>query len=222
MVRRPGRCRLSLACPLLLAVLPGAVAAQQCEPVPTGRGAGLEAGAVRYDVAGGLTGVEWGPDAVIAGARLTARAGYRRIDLRDGGPTPHVVRGTLRSALASVLGMPVCAAIHGGGSRFSGDGDEGTVLAGGAGAGTVRQVMLAGARVLPFLEVRGLAATSSGTILGVTIDGSGLSLGIEAGATARVGRVQVRGSGSLDGFAPALGVTPYPARALRFGLEYGF
>jgi hypothetical protein len=219
--RRPatGELRVFGVLAVFLALLPAPAAAERCEGAPTGWGAGVEVAGVRHDVAGGVSGIEWGPDLVHAGGRVSARLGYRRVEL-DRRVTPHVVRGSVSMGLGSLLGARLCATLHGGGTRFSADGDSGTVLAGGAGLAVVGRTRVGETPVFPFLEVRGLGARSAGTVLDMSAEGTGLSLGLEAGARARLGRVGLRAAASLDGFAGGLGVTPYPGRSLRFGADY--
>jgi hypothetical protein len=204
-----------------LTVLPVPAAAEWCGQLRPGMAAGLEAGGIRYSVADGVSGVEWGPELALGGSRIAGRMGYRQVVLRDVDVRTHVVRGSARVALGSVLGVGLCATLHGGGTRFATGADHGTVVAGGAGAALTR-AGADGAPVSPFFEVRGLAARSSGSILDIATDATGLSLGVEAGVHARLGRVQMRASGSVDGFAAGLGVTPYPERGLRVGLAYAF
>jgi hypothetical protein len=193
--------------------------AQGCQAFPAGWGAGLEVGGVRHDVAGGVSGIEWGPDLMHAGGRVSARLGYRRVDLGRR-VTPHVVRGSVSTGLGSLLGARLCATVHGGGTRFSGDGDSGTVLAAGAGLAVAGRTRVGETPVFPYLELRGLGARSAGTVLDVSVEGTGLSLGLEAGARVRRGRLGLRAAASLDGFAGGLGVTPYAGRSLRVGADY--
>jgi opacity protein-like surface antigen len=200
---------------------PASAAAQACGPGPGGW-VGVEAGRVGYDVAGGITGYEWGADAGIGTRSLAARLGYRRVDLEESGVTPHLLRAALRSALPAGGGWRFCLAAHGGGSLFSGDAGEGTVVAGGVGLGIAYDLRVDQVLVVPFVEARGLAARSTGTVLGLDTDATGLSLGVEGGAIAHVGRLHIQATASLDGFAAGLGVTPFPASAIRLGLGYRF
>jgi opacity protein-like surface antigen len=214
--------------PALLLVLvlagllaPASAAAQACGP-GAGGWVGVEAGRVGYDVAGGITGYEWGADAGIGTRSLAARLGYRRLDLEDSGVTPHLLRASLRSALPVAGGWRLCLAAHGGGSVFAGDAGDGTVVGGGVGLGIGHDLSVGQVLVVPFVEARGLAARSTGTVLGLDTDATGLSLGVEGGAIAHAGRLHVQATASLDGFAAGLGVTPFPASAIRLGLGYRF
>lgn len=212
---------LLLGLALVLGLAPAAAAGQSCG-APAGAWAGLEAGRVGYDVAGGITGYEWGADAGIEGGAVTGQVGYRRVELDDGDVTPQLLRASLGYALPVPGRWQVCLAAHGGGSRFSGEWGEGTVLAGGGGLAVSRALVIDDILVVPFLEARGLTARSTGTALGVDTESSGLSLGVAGGAVGHVGRLHISASGSRDGFAGGLGVTPYPAWALRVGAGYRF
>jgi hypothetical protein len=212
---------LALTLALAAALAPAGGAAQACDPAPGGW-VGLEAGRVTYDVAGGLSGFEWGADAGIGTRTVTARLGYRRVELEGSEVTPHLVRLSLRRTIPVGGGWRICLSALGGGSRFSAEAGDGSVVAGGAGVGIAHGLIIDQVRVVPFLELRGLTARSTGTVLDLDTDASGLSLGAEGGATAYAGRLHIRVTGSLDGFAAGLGVTPYPASAVRVGRGYRF
>lgn len=212
---------LILGLAFFLALAPAAGAGQSCG-AGTGAWAGLEAGRVGYDVAGGITGFEWGADAGIDGSPVAARVGYRRVDLDESDVTPQLLRGSLFYTLPMAGRWQICLTAHGGGSRFSGEWGEGTVLAGGGGLAIRRALLIDDVLVAPYLEARGLSARNTGTALDVDAEASGLSLGLAGGAVAQVGRVHIGASGSRDGFAGGLGVTPYPAWALRLGVGYRF
>jgi hypothetical protein len=153
---------------------------------------------------------------------LAARLGYRQVFLEESDVTPHLLRLSIGSTIPVGGGWRLCLAAHGGGSRASGEAGDGTVVAGGAGLGVAHGIVMDGVRVVPFLEARGLAAQSTGTVLGLATDGSGLALGVEGGAVAHIGRLHLRATAALDGFAAGLGATPYPASAIRLGLVYRF
>lgn len=228
--RIPGRVarrRIGLAAPLavstlLLVASPGPTSAQSCTTASAGWSAGPVAGAVEYDVAEGLSGVDWGVEVGQGGDRLATRIGYGRVELSNGRVTPQVVRGSARGPVAEIRGVQLCVAVHGGGSRFASDDDHATTLAGGLGLGLAGRTVLGTTPVVPYLEVRGLGARTSGEVLDLSLEGTGWSVGAEAGAVAGFGRVELRVSGSLDGLAAGLGVTPYAARALRLGAAYIF
>lgn len=212
---------LLLALVLAAALAPAPTAAQTCGPAGGGW-VGLEAGRVTYDVAGGITGYEWGADMGIGSRSLAARLGYRQVSLEESDVTPQVLRLSVGSTVPVGAGWRLCLAAHGGGSRVSGEAGDGTVVAGGAGLGVAHALVLDGVRMVPFVEARGLAAQSTGTVLGLATDAAGLSLGVEGGAVAHIGRLHIRATAALDGFAAGLGVTPYPASAIRLGLGYRF
>lgn len=214
--------RLRLLLPVaLMATTPVAAASQGCGPGP-GYWAAPAGGVVHYEVAGGVDGQEWGLDAGAGSTAIRFDVGYRRIELDGARATPHVIRARVGYGLPVGGGWSLCFNGHGGGSRFTSDPDDGTVVAGGVGVELARTGADDDARLIPFIETRGLAARSSGTILGVDLEADGLAAGIEAGLILRMGRAHLRGSGAFDGFAAGLGVTPYPTRAFRLGLGYHF
>jgi hypothetical protein len=206
---------------VLLATVAAPLAGQPCAAAER-RSIGLEAGAVSYEVAGGTSGLEWGVVGGLAFGFTSVRAGYHRSHLTDAAATPHAVRVVAQQRLLDVGPLSVCAGVHAAGSRFDTGEDRATVLAGGLGLAVSAPVVLGGTEVTSFLEGRGLGARSQATILGLTTEETGFSLGLEAGATAAVGRAWIRVSGALDGFAPGLGITPYPGRAMRVAVAYRF
>ncbi len=207
---------------VLLFLLPVDSAAQTVPGSGRGWSLGAAGGAVEYDVAGGLTGWEWGPDVSHRGDRVTVGLGYRRLEIGSGNVTPHVVRASAHARLASVTGLTVGFVAHGGGSRFVAGADRGEVTTGGAGIRVARRSGSAGPSLLPFVEVRGLFAASRGQVIGEAMDANGSSLGVETGATLVVRRMEVWVAGSMDPLASGLGVPPYATRGLRAGLGYRF
>jgi hypothetical protein len=178
---------------------------------------------VRYRAAGGLDGVELGADVGAHPGPFALTAGYRTLDLESGRTRPHVGRAAARVRLFRLEDWEACGALHGGGSHFSDGEDRATVMAGGAGIRLVHLPARSGRNmVAPFVEVRGLAASATGKILGLDTAGQGLSIGGEAGLWVMWGRLSLQASGALDGLAPALGVTPYPASAARLAVGFRF
>lgn len=195
------------------------VAAQSCGLVD-GTGAAVALGAASYDVAD-LSGPLVGLDAGVALAPGSVRVGYRTL-LLDG-PDPHIgrVAGAIPIPFAPA-GTAICAMGHGGVSRLAVGGEANTVVAGGLGLRLVHPISIGGVRARPYAEVRGLAASSSGSILGVDVAETGMALGVEGGIRAAVGRFTLSLTGSLDGFAAGLGLTPYPNGAGELGLGIRF
>ncbi len=202
------------------ALVPGHTAAQVCGP--TGLAVGGSVAAVRYDMAGGVSGTE--VDARLRGSAgsLGIEVAYGRLLLQQGVADPNVARVTVRAPLASLLGLHFCFAGHGATSWFSANGDDGRVLAGGVGLVARLPLPLGGVRLTPFVEGRALAAHSSGSILGLDASATGESLGGEAGADLVLGHLLVRGGAAFDGLAGGLGATPYPTHAFRIEAVYRF
>jgi hypothetical protein len=199
-------------------VWPGHVCA-----APRGHSAlSLEAGAAGYDVAGGVAGMEWGLDGTRAMGGVALGLGYRRVSLRGAATSPAVLHASMRAPIGTLGGWTLCGVGHAGGSRYVATAGSGSVMAGGVGLGVARRVTVRGTAVAAHFEGRGLGARGAGTVLDTDMAGTGWSLGFEAGARVPVGRLELRLTGSMDGFAAGLGVTPYPARALRLGLGYRF
>lgn len=199
---------------LLVLLLPLAVGAQGCGP--DGAWVDATAGLARFDIAGGVDAVELGADVGFRIRGLTVGAGYRRFQPESGTSDPAAIRIRVAAPLVERGGVALCAVGHGGGSRFGADGADATLIVGGLGLRAERPL----GRFLPYVELRGLAASLSGRILDSDLDGTGLAVGGEAGVDALfgpwVGRVAV-GVNGLDG---ALGPSPYPARVARLGLGY--
>jgi hypothetical protein len=212
-VKRPSRGPTVAAFLVLLGLIPTRAAAT-CPPPARGWIVGAEAGATWYDVVGGLQGVEWGPDLGRAGDRVILRVGYRQLTLSNSDVSPQTARGSLQVIAATTDEARLCFTVHGGGTRFTSGDDHGDVLVGGLGISVAARTALGGLLV-PFIEARGLAGRSSGQVLDLELDETGLSLGVEGGATARLSRLQIRVTGSFDALSPTLGVTPYPKHAVR-------
>lgn len=207
---RPGPVPL-LATALLLA--PAVGAAQSCGIV---QGVSASGGYASYKVAGGTSGVALGGDAALDVAPVAVQVGYRRILLDGDAADPDVFRAVVAYPATRFQGVELCAVAHGGLARFTFESDAGSVLAGGLGV-TVSPA--AARRLQPYLSVRGLGARAAGTVLGLDIDASGLSVGVEAGITAIVGPAAIRVSGTMDGFDDGLGVTPYPGTAAELAVQ---
>lgn len=195
------------------------VAAQSCGLVD-GTGAAAALGAASYDVAD-LSGPMVGLDAGVALTPGSVRVGYRTL-LLDG-PDPHI--GRVAGAIPipfSPAGAAICAIGHGGVSRLAVGGEGNTVVAGGIGLRVVHPLSFGGVQTRPYAEVRGLAASSSGSILGVDVAETGMAVGVEGGIRAAVGRFTVSLTGAVDGFAAGLGLTPYPNAAGELGIGIRF
>lgn len=209
---------------LVALAVPTATAAQRC-PAGTGLGAEVVAAAVHYGVAGGLDGTEIGAAVRADLAAVAASVSYARLTLDRGEVDPDVLRAELGFRLLEFAGFRLCGLGLGGVSLLDASRDEDTdarILAGGVGAVVTRPVRMGGGWLRPFLAVRGSAASSSGSVLGLDVGESGLSLGADVGATLDWGALAVSAGAYFDGFAPALGVTPYPDRAIRVALGVRF
>lgn len=193
-----------------------------CATPPRHAAVSLEAGTVGYDVAGGVSGLEWGLDGASTMGGVAVGLGYRRVSVSGATTSPSVVRASLRAPVGTMGGWTFCGIGHAGASRYVADAGSGSVIAGGVGLGIARRVMVRGTAVAAHVEGRGLGARGAGTVLDTDMAGTGWSLGFEAGARVPAGRLELGLTGSMDGFAPGLGVTPYPARALRLGVAYRF
>lgn len=201
---------------------PGAVRAQSCGLV-AGTGLAASAGVASYEFLDGVSGTAYGLDGSLALTAASVAAAYRMVELE--GRRPHIGR------VAAALPLPVpvhlgpirvCGTGHAGAARLP-VGDEGTtVVAGGLGLRVAGTIPVGRGTAVPFGEVRGLAARSTGTLLGVDVGESGLSVGVEGGVQGAVGRVTLRLSASIDGFSEALGVTPYPRTSIEAGVGVRF
>jgi hypothetical protein len=200
---------------LLLILVHPTRAAAECAPGAGGILIGVAGGAFRYDVAGAMTGTEWGPEAGLASRLVTFRASYGQLDLDGSEIAPHVVRGSLRISSDAESALSLCLAAHGGATWFAAGDEVATALVGGVGMGAAVRTMVGRSQVVTFVEIRGLAGRTTGELLDMDVEASGMAVGFEGGARLRVGRLELRATGSLDGLAPGLGVTPYPARAVR-------
>lgn len=203
---------------VIAAILVGAStsAAQACR-YPTA--VALNAGYAAYDVAGGTAGPALGVEAAFPAGALSMRVGYRHVLLDGGGAAPDVVRASAAYPTTRVRGIALCTDILAGLTRFAARGNTGVSLAGGVG-GTI---MPAGAGALrPYLSVRGLAALTTGTIVGEQVYAVGVAVGVEAGLEARVGAVVARLSVARDGLDDGLGATPFPNTAVGLAVGYRF
>lgn len=208
--------------------IPANAVAQSCG-VAIGRDLAVAVGWASWDVAesaGPSVGADFAtsfravPLEVRAGARGTLLDGADALMVRAvaAAPIPVPYLGRFR----------LCGTVHGGASRVSPEGWDATSLAGGIGLRLAGSLGIPGGngtgarRVEPYLEVRGLGAWTTGTLFGAELGKGGLSVGGAAGVTAAVGRVTVRAAGTVDGFDPGLGFTPYPALAAELAVGYRF
>lgn len=206
---------MPVACASLL-LAPTTAAAQACGILP---GVAVAGGYVSYPVAGGTSGMAVGADVALDVSSVAAEVGYRRILLDGDAADPDVLRAVVAYPAVRVEGVAICAVAHGGMTRFTYESDTGMVAAGGLGV----RLSPAGVSTLrPYLSVRGLGARATGTVLGLDVDASGLSVGAEAGVTAVLGPAAVRVSGTLDGFDDGLGITPYPGTSAELAIQLRF
>lgn len=208
-----GRALPTFVMALAAALAPTATAAQSCGITP---GVAVTGAFVSHRVGGGVTGPAVGADLAFSAAPARVRLGYRHTRFAGDAADPHTVRVEVAYPAARMGALALCAVGHGGGTVFTLGDDAGLVLAGGLG---VTLASDAGA-YRPFVSVRGLAARTTGTVLGIGVDATGLSLGVEAGAAASFGALDVRLTGALDGFDNGLGVTPYPAYSVELAFHY--
>lgn len=196
-------------------------AAQSCGLVPHGVAAGVTGGIAAYEAAGGLRGTVVGVRAGAGTDRGSFHGSYRRIRLDREDPQMGRLAGTV--PLPVPLGaVTLCAVGHGGVSRLTVSGEANTVLAAGVGLRLARPLAVSGVTAVPYGELRALGARSGGRLLGVEMEARGLALGGEAGVRAVYGPITVMATASLDGFAPGLGLTPYPSRAAELGIGVRF
>lgn len=213
---------VSLVVTLLGLAWAGPASAQACAGAGQGISAGPAVGLVHYEFGDGTDGLE-------LGARLRWRGSFGEAALEpyvlslDGALTrPIGVRGSFSLPLLELMGVSLCADVMAGATRFDWEDDSGLTAAAGAGATASTTIALGGTVLVPFLGARGIGATTSGEVLGLELDASGASFGVEGGAEVAAGRVDVRASVSVDGFAAGLGPTPYPARSLRLAIGWRF
>lgn len=198
----------------------GTAAAQSCGIVG-GSGVEVAGGAASYQVADGLSGSTLELGATAALPPGSARVDY--VQVRFEGPDPRI--GRFAGAMPLPLrpfGTSICAVAHAGASSLSVNAETSTVVAGGAGLRLARPVSVAGVEARPYGEVRGLWGRTGGTLLGVELGASGLAVGVEGGVRATRGHFTMAVSGSVDGFSKGLGLTPYPATAIRLGIGVRF
>lgn len=213
----------ALLATVMAAVLIGAAAGtahgQACG-VATGRGAAAHGGYVQYDLGAGVSGAMIGLDvtsvsrpAVLPGQRFESRLGYRTI-LLEPGPNPHIVRQVSAMEIPiTPLRFSLCPALHAGGSWVTIDDEPSFALAGGLGLRVAGTILAGAGTAVPYAEVRGLAAYSTGTVFDIEVEGTGLAVGVEAGLLAAFGRLTLQATASLDGLDGGLGLTPYPRAA---------
>lgn len=219
---------------------PGALRAQSCgltdagagerdgsaEVGGVGGGVGASVGVASYRTGGGVSGVSYGVDGsagLEALGGVSMRAGYRGVNLNGR-------RADLgRIAVGVPLPLPfatgpiaVCGVGHAGVAKLPVRDAGTTVLAGGAGLRLATRLALGAAWAVPYAELRGLAARSTGTLLGVDVEADGLAMGLEAGVAATLGRGTLRLAAAVDGFADGLGVTPYPSATAEVGIGIRF
>lgn len=202
--------------------LPATAAAQICGLVG-GTGIAATAGFATYDMADDVSGPAFGLDGNLAQTGASVRASVRRIDLDSRSA------GLGRLAAAVPLPLPfntgpisLCGIGHAGAARLPLDDETTTAVAGGAGLRIAGRLPLAGGFAVPYAEVRGLAARTTGTLLGVDVDASGMAVGGEGGVQATFGRMTLGAAASIDGFDDGLGVTPYPNTAAEFAVGIRF
>ncbi|MEJ2501882.1 MAG: hypothetical protein P8177_00980 [Gemmatimonadota bacterium] len=218
--------RSALAGPRLLTlvglalVLPAGAGAQACG-LAGGSGLVAAAGYARYDLGGGTSGATAGADATLATSVTEVQAGYRHLFL-DAASDPDVGRATVAVPVTRLAGLTVCPVAHGGLSRLSLGEDAATILAGGAGVRVATRGGLGIMDATPYAEVRGLAATTTGTVFGADVDASGYSVGGALGVHLVAGAFTLRIEGAIDGFDDGLGPTPYPNQSIELGAGIRF
>lgn len=204
------------------AALPGTAAAQGCGLVG-GTGIAAIAGFAAYDFTDETSGPAFGLDGDLALTGASVRASVRRLDLD--GRSPDLGR----LAVAVPLPLPfdpgpisLCGIGHAGAARLPVDDETTTAVAGGAGLRIAARLPLGGGFAVPYGEVRGLAARTTGRLFGVDIDANGQAVGVEGGVQAALGWMTLRLAASVDGFDDGLGVTPYPNTAAEVAVGIRF
>ena len=216
--------RVPFAATLLVAALalgPAAAAGQLACGV-RGAEVGVEAGLVRYAMGGGASGLELAAGAGFGTERVAARVSAGVVDLNDSQLDPTVVRGAVGVPIGEMGEWGVCVTGDAGLSWFGDFQDDASVIAGGGGVSLARPFRLGPAAAVLSLEGRALAASATGSMLGLTISATGLSLGAAAGVAAAFGPAVIRLVASADGFATGLGPTPYPHQAIRLSAALRF
>lgn len=202
----------------LLAGLHGAVAPAVAQECATDDAAVLlSIAAVSWPLAGG--GHSRGVESAAGGTHVlgtTAVSGSLFYTMPNAGRVhPLGARLRLERPLLELAGVTLCGGLLGGGSAAR-DGEDGAwTAAGGAVVGVTRRLSTARLSISPWVGARGLGARTSGEILGESFVTSGLSLGVEAGVGVSSGRAVGALRVTADGFAAALGATPYPSLAVR-------
>lgn len=200
----------------------GGLAAQGCTGVGTGVSIAPVAGLVHYEFGDGTDGLELGAELRWRGSRAEAVLHPYRVSVDGALTSPLGIRSGVSIRVLEVLGVTTCANLMGGAARFAWEGDSGLTVAGGAGLSIATTLSLGSAALTPYVGTRGLAAATSGEVLGLEVEASGGSVGLEGGARVAAGRLDVRASVALDGFAGGLGATPYPGRAARLAVGWRF
>jgi hypothetical protein len=202
----------------LVALLAGPASGQSCG-LPRGLAIEATAGAASYDLGGGRDGTVFGGAiaAVPGGVGLRGRVRALRM---DEGADPLTGDLAVSVPALSVLGLDVCPTARAGISTASMDDAELTSLAGGVGL-RLAAAMGAG-HVLPYLEVRGLAAWTDARAFDEDIGETGFAVGVEAGLRLTFGPLVLHAVGALDGLDRGLGLPPYPNRVLEGGLGFRF
>ena len=209
---------------LAASLLPAALAAQECT-AGGGFRVSAAAGLVHYGVSNGVDGVELGGELGASFAPVAVTVGYHRLDLERGEIDPDVIRGRIAVRIPTSDDFEYCGSVFGGMSLMSppdGGGTDARVVAGGAGLHVARPLPRGAGVLRPFAGIRGGAASSSGEVLGLDVSETGYSFGGDVGAVADIGRFTARAEASFDGFAPALGISPYPDRAFRLAAGFRF
>lgn len=195
---------------------PTTLLAQSCG---TGNSVVAVGGYVTHKVAGGTAGAQVGGDVGLAVGPAALRLGVRGMLLEGTAPDPVAGRVRFSYPVAALEGVAICADAHAGVSVFSAGGDGAVATAGGLGL-TLEPARSDGFH--PWLSVRGLGGWTTGTVLDVGLNATGLGVGVEAGFSAMLGPVVVRASAARDGFDGGLGATPFPETSLELGLGFRF
>lgn len=221
--RRSAAVLLAAAGAAVAAAMPGSLGAQQCGLLP-GAGVAVAVGQASYELLDEVSGRMYGVDGAFSLSNVSLQAGYRRAQLGRGDADI----GRLAIALPLPTGLlplgpiAICGSGHAGAARLPVGEDGTTVVAGGLGLRVAASLPLGGVHAVPYGEVRGLAARSSGSLFGWDVGASGLAVGVEGGVRATLGLVTLSVAASLDGFDDGLGITPYPDTAVEVGVGIRF